>query len=697
MVELVVAALGAVANGMAGEAGKRALEATGARVRALLGREVAAPTTPAACASVAALLVEACAGRPELLVEFVQLTRSLADAQPLVPAGTPRLPAAPEVFTDRSDVIKRLDAVATRPFDGRPRTARLHGPEGIGTTALAVHWGWRHADRFPDGQPYADLRGRTAEEAPAVLLRALGIPDDRIPATAAGRADALRTLVTGRRLLIVLDHVSSAAQIEPLLLTEPGVCTVVISRDRIGGPESANLPLGPLPAKYAKRLVTAVAGKQAVAAAKAQLPGLLARCDGSPYALHAAAHRLRTAPPDAQEAPVSEPENPVVAAADDTYRRLGPEAARLYRLTGLHPWPALDAAAAAAIARCTRESAETLLAELADARLLERTAVGRYRHREGVRVHAVRAAATTDGISACSAALCRAVDHFERRAVSAARGALKESWRTPAPTSADPETYPDPGTALAMLVDEADNLVAAVTLSQETGDLPYATVSIARALWPLQLKAGLHEKLLPALRTGVEAAEAQYPDSRDAASLHFQLAFTLAELKRIPEAEAEARAAARAEQAAGHLRGWASAVELLGLLRLTHEWRYADALACFDEAGDILDGIGPDTDGYADLSRARALLERHRGRALNGSGRRAEAVRHLGTALEFFRSSGDRYNAARTLTDLAWTRYADGERAELLPLIDEALDILRADEATYHVLPLEDLRRRCVS
>ncbi|MFI7007784.1 tetratricopeptide repeat protein [Streptomyces sp. NPDC050145] len=695
-VSAVVVVLGAVGSGMAGEAGKRAWEFTGNLVRRITGRDVPAPTTPDQVEQVARLIVEACADRPELLTRFIELTGALAAPQQPVLGARPRLPAAPEVFTDRATLMRSLDEVATRPFDGRPRIARLYGPEGIGTTALAVHWGWRRSDRFPDGQVYVDLRHCGPDEASAALLRALGVPAPQIAHTAARRCEALRRLLAGSRLLIVLDHVRFVAQVRPLILTEPGVCTLVISRDRLDGPAAASLPLGPLPARDAKRLVSAVAGRTATAAAKASLPALLDRCGGHPYALHAAAQRLAAAPYEPREATVSAAHDPVGAAAEDAYRHLSPEAARLYRLAGLRDWPALDGAAAAAITGTRPDVAADGLAELSGAMLLDLTGEGRHRFRPGVRAHAERTAVASDGIAACSAALTRTLAHYERVAVQAARAALPESWRVPpALTDHVPEPDADRGAALAVLADEVGNLVEAVVAARESGSEETA-LRIGRALWPLQLKAGHHETVLPALRAAASLADTHSPGTRMSGALHAQLAHSLMETGRETEAETEARAASRDEEAAGHLRGWASAVEFLGLLRL-RQWNYPDALACFDEAGDILDGVEAGTEGYADLPRARALLERHRGRALSGDQRRAEATVHLGHALDFFRTVGEGYNTARVLTDLAWARYDDGERTAVLPLIDEALAILVAEGATQHIEPLRALREHCVS
>ncbi|MZD04156.1 tetratricopeptide repeat protein, partial [Streptomyces sp. SID5785] len=288
MVEPVSAVLGvlvAVGSGTANEAGKQLWETAGALVRRITGREVAAPATATERQDLAASIVAACADRPELLAQFLQLTRGLP-GPPDWPAGAPpRLPSAPYVFTDRREILRGLDEESARPFRGRPRTVQLHGPEGIGTTAAVLHWGWRRADRFPDGQLYADVRGATPGETAARLLRRIGTPDDRIPPAAADRVDALRGLLGERRVLVVLDHVTSTAQVRPLVVPGPGVCTVVVARERFAGLGAVHLPLGPLPPRDARRVLTGVAGKAAVAAARATLPAVLDRCAGHPYAL----------------------------------------------------------------------------------------------------------------------------------------------------------------------------------------------------------------------------------------------------------------------------------------------------------------------------------------------------------------------------------------------------------------------------
>ncbi|WP_405975030.1 tetratricopeptide repeat protein [Streptomyces sp. NBC_00988] len=684
------AVFGAVGSGMAGEAGKLAWESAGGMVRRLAGREVTAPATPDEVNAIARMVHDRVHSDPELALAWTRFARGVRIPEPLTGPGRQCLPSAPRSFTDRQDALKLLDKEATRAFDGRPRLALLHGPEGIGTSTLAFHWGARQVARFPDGQLYADLRALGPEPVLATLLRQLGLPDEDIPPSIADRATLFRCSLTDRRALVVLDHARSAAQVQPLLAPAPDVVTLVVARNPLIGLDALRIPVGPLGRRDAKRLLTELVGKPAVSAARATLPAVLDRCAGSPYALRAAAPRL-TEPPLPPEAFAGSENDPVSSAVEDSYRLLAPDAARLYRLTGLYDWPALDAASAARAADIDEAEAARLLDELAGALLIELTDDARYRYRPAVRAHAARTAAGVDGIAACSAAVSRTVEGYLHLALAAAQAALPESWRVPATPT--PLSYENRGAGVAALAAEASNLVQAVHAAEEFGDWD-TVVLLGQALWPLQLKAGHHDILLPALQAGVRTADSHFPGTRIAGALHAQLAHSLMELRRWDEAEPEALAAARDERAGGHVRGRASAVEFLGLLRL-RQWRFDEAYAAFGEAYRILDGIGPADEGAADLPRARALLERHRGRALRGLGRQAEAVERLDRALAFFRASGEAYNTARTLTDLAETRLNSDEFTAARALIDEATAALRDEKAEQHLEYLRSLRERC--
>ncbi|MFY1679510.1 tetratricopeptide repeat protein [Streptomyces sp. WMMC905] len=691
----IAAVLGAVGAGMANEAGRWAWESAGGLVRRIAGREVVAPATREQLEDVARLVHERVRDDPELARAWLRFAEGVRGRHSSSGVGRrrPGLPPGPRSFTDRGSALRLLDGEATRAHRGRPRIAVVHGPEGIGTSSLALHWGWLRADRFPHGQLYVDLRTRGPAEATSTFLRLLGVPEEEIPPTVEDRSALLRDCLTDRRSLLVLDHAESAAQVRPLLTAAPGVFTLVVARHPPAGLDALRVPVGPLARRDAVRLLTDLAGKRTVAAARAALPGVLERCGGSPYALRAAATHLLSPASPAARPPGTPGDHPVHTAAMDSYRRLTPGAARLYRLTGVHDWPTVDAATAARAADVSEAEARRHLAELVDALLIETSEGGRHRFRPAVRTHAARTAAATDGVAACSAAVDRVVRHCRDLAVGAARAALPESWRVPRAHS--PVGFADRGAAVAALAAEAPNLVAAVRAAEEFGDVD-SVLTLCRALWPLQLKAGHHDILLPALRIGARVADAHTPGSASAGALHAQLAHSLTESRRWDEAESEIRAAARDERASGHARGHASAVEFLGLLRL-RQWRFEEAGAAFQEAGRILDSIGPGDEGAADLPRARALLQRHRGRALRGLGRRTEAVATSERALAFFRGRGEAYNSARTLTDLAETHLDAGAANLALPLVEEALTVLARENATPHVAWLRTLRERCLT
>ncbi|MEU7178426.1 MULTISPECIES: tetratricopeptide repeat protein [Streptomyces] len=716
----VTAVLGTVTMSMANEAGKRAWESAGVLVRRIAGRETPAPDGSEARAALAGLLVEGAQRDPAHARALAAWLNGAprpggADAVPR------QLPVSVRFFTDRQDPLKRLDREAGRPADGRPRLALVHGPDGIGTSALAVHWGNAHLARFPDGQLYADLRGPAPDGALdqatvlRLFLRQLGFPDGEIPPAAEDRADLYRTSVADRRLLVVLDHAQSAAQVLPLLTSAAGVFTIVVARRPLSGLDAVPVPVGPLPEKYARDLLGQLTGEETLAAARAALPEVLARCAGSPFALRAAAVRLAEPARPHQEPPVRD-DDPVHTAAEDAYQDLAPDAARLYRLLALRPWPAIGPGLAAATAQLTAPRAAALLAELAAHRLLETTATGHYRYRPSVRRHAETAAAREDGIAGCTAAVTRAVAASLRFAVRADRAVLPQRWHLgPLYATLEPGPYADQGEALAALTGELGRLLEAVRAAEEFAD-PDSVCQLCEALWAVQLKAGRHDELLPALRAGVRAADALEAAahatvgapapgpaadglaarSRMAGRMHTQLALALTEVRHYEEAESELRAAAEAERRAGHLRGRATAVETLGLLRL-RQWRYQEAYDHFDEAAALLAGIPEDGEGAADLPRARALLERHRGRALRGLLDWDDARERLGRALRFFRDSAEPYNTARTLTDLAETHLDAGDPAAALPLIDEAAALLQEEGAAFPLGLLRALRERCVA
>ncbi|WP_399090838.1 tetratricopeptide repeat protein [Streptomyces sp. BBFR2] len=710
----VSALLSTMAASMATEAGKRGWESLGALARRITGREVPAPVGAGERDELAAALAGAAADDPEYARALGVLFRTAPVR--VRPTEVPRrLPATVRFFTDRRLPLKQLDKEAGRKADGLPRVAVVYGPAGIGTSAVPIHWGSRNAHRFPDGQLYLDLRAGGGLDAPAALrrfLRALGVDDKDVPPAAEDRIDLFRTLVADRRLLVVLDHARSAAQVGPLLTGAPGVFTVVVARRPLAGLDAVPVPVGPLDAKDARSLLGDLTGLRWRGDEAAVLQDILDRCGGYPHALRTAAASLdlaREPGPDGGAPPLGLPAagdlDPVRAAVDGAYRALPADAARLHRLLALHPWPAIGPAQAAATAEITETEAERLLGTLAERGLLETRDGVRYHHRPLVRQHAEALAAQEDRPAGCAAAVARTVTWALRLAVPADRAALPERWHLgPLYGLLPPGPYDGPRAALGVLDCELPTLVAAVSAAEAYGDHD-SVWQLCEALWAVQLKAGRHEEVLPALRAGVRAARALAPGADGApgpevsggpagvrARMHTQLALALTEqgAGHFAEAEEELRDAARAASSAGHRLGQATAVETLGLLRL-RQWRYAEALELFEEADAVLVTVPEGGEGRGDVPRARALLERHRGRALRGLGRYDEATRWLEQALEFFRTADD-YNAARALTDLGEVCGEAGRPEEARARFEEAAGLLGDGGAGYHLIRLRELR-----
>ncbi|WP_189269629.1 AfsR/SARP family transcriptional regulator [Streptomyces fuscichromogenes] len=153
-----------------------------------------------------------------------------------------QLPASPHVLTGRRAEIEQLDALLLSSASTAPAISAIGGAPGVGKTAIALHWAHRNAHRFPDGQLYINLRGYDPAGEPLTpsmiicyFLESFGIPGERIPPSLDSQIALYRSLLAGRRCLIVLDNARNAEQVRPLLPGNPDCVTIITSREQMAG------------------------------------------------------------------------------------------------------------------------------------------------------------------------------------------------------------------------------------------------------------------------------------------------------------------------------------------------------------------------------------------------------------------------------------------------------------------------------
>jgi tetratricopeptide (TPR) repeat protein/transcriptional regulator with XRE-family HTH domain len=360
-----------------------------------------------------------------------------------------QLPAAVLDFVGRLRELKALTGLLDRATDkaaGAVVISAIGGAAGVGKTALAVHWAHQSADRFPDGQLYVNLAGfgqsvlpLAPEQAVRGLLEALGVRPEQIPRALDDQAGLYRSLLAGRRMLVVLDNAADEEQVRPLLPGSPGCLALVTSRRQLAGLGAAEgaalITLDYLPDSDALQLLASRLGSARIAAEPGAASDLVTLCAGMPLALaitaaRAAAHpRLPLAALAAELADTAgrldaldggDPATSVRAAFSWSYQQLSPETARMFRLLGLHPGPDISVRAAASLAGLAEADARRLLRELARANLITEHVPGRYTLHDLLRVYAAEQAYVHYSQDERAAAVSRVLDHYVHTAERAA-------------------------------------------------------------------------------------------------------------------------------------------------------------------------------------------------------------------------------------------------------------------------------------
>ncbi|WP_433256491.1 BTAD domain-containing putative transcriptional regulator [Streptosporangium sp. CA-135522] len=370
-----------------------------------------------------------------------------APAPPARPHSIPRqLPADIARFTGREESLRQLDRLLAMEQEGVPVVVitAIAGTAGVGKTALATHWGHRVADRFPDGQLYVNLHGYSQQEpvtgaqALRQLLGGLGLAVEEIPRDTGERETLYRSLMAGKRMLVVLDDAARSEQIRPLLPGSPSCKVVITSRDSLRGLSVTHdvraIALEVLSAEEARALLVAVLGIDRIRDEMDAVSELARLCGYLPLALRLAAAHLASEPalPVGDFAARLRKENPLAtleieedphigvrAAFELSYRAL-PEPARLvFRLMGLAPGEDISLDGVAALTDLSVGECRAVVDTLVNAHLVGRDDARRLTMHDLIRVYARDRAEVDDPEADRRAALTRLFDWYLRTTVAA--------------------------------------------------------------------------------------------------------------------------------------------------------------------------------------------------------------------------------------------------------------------------------------
>lgn len=645
-----------------------------------------------------------------------------------------QLPAPIRYFTGRAAELKALDRLLAEAMAPGVAVAAISGTAGIGKTSLAVHWAHSVAHRFPDGQLYVNLygfhpSGRPVAPSEAIVwfLTALGMPPERIPAGFEARVGLYRSLLAGKRVLMVLDNARDANQARPLLPGAPGSVVIVTSRNQLPGLVAADgacpIVLDVLTKDETYELLARQLGRERTQADPRSVADVAALCARLPLALSLATAHAVTKPslPLAHLAAqlgnaqhrldtldAGEPTMNVRTVFSCSYRSLTEPAARLFRLLGLHPGPDVSVPAAASLAGIPVDQARAALVELTGVNLLTEHVPARYSFHDLLRMYAAERARSTDSAGERRAAIHRILDHYLHTAYSAT---LK--WDRPVldPPTLDP---PQPGVApeepagsqaLAWFRAEHHVLLSLIDLAAENTfdihiwQLAWAlsrflerqghwqswaatqrtALAAATRLADQSAQAGAYLHLGRACTRLGQAADAdrycyraldlyrQCGERAGQALTHLNLCLIQANEGCLATALDHAAQALRLYEALGHLNGQANAHNDIGALQASLG-DYQQALT----SSELALTLGRESSDHFCEACAWDSL----GYAHYNLGHHQQAITCYQHALELFRNLGDRFNENVVLSHLGETQHALGDTKSARFAWLEALAIL---------------------